>query len=235
MSPEEDSEPEDAEKWAAEMEERAPEFMEPVLELDEGEEVDTSKARSERDAAASTLYRERRTVEEVVEGEEEGADGEKVSTPVRLTRAERRSLREQKRLDREVERMQRSNHTTLRSSLAYKTFYDAVCNRVGVIVAGFGVAMILFTVSYDWLQGHELSLGPRHMFALVVSIAVYGIGMALEGLRVLSPECEGLEARALRAQASGEGVNGPQKKVEEPKPIPMIPEEALEKLSGKRE
>ncbi len=95
--------------------------------------------------------------------------------------------------------------------------------------------MILFTVSYDWLQGHQLSLGPRHMFALVISIAVYGIGMALEGLRVLSPECEGLEARALRVQASGEGVNGPRKKREEPKPIPMIPEEALEKLNGKGE
>lgn len=229
MPPEEDSEPEDAEQWAAEREERAPEFMEPVVEVDEGEEVDTSKARRERDAATSTLYRERRTVEEVVEVEEEAP------APKRLTRAERKALRERKRLDREVERMQRSNHSALRSSLAYKTFYDMVCNRVGVIIAGFGVAMILFTVSYDWLQGHQLSLGPRHMFALVISIAVYGIGMALEGLRVLSPECEGLEARALRVQASGEGVNGPRKKREEPKPIPMIPEEALVKLNGKGE
>jgi len=228
MPPEEDSEPEDADKWAAEREERAPEFMEPVVEVDEGEEVDTSKTRSERDAAASTLYRERQTVEEVVEEEEAPA-------PKRLTRAERKALRERKRLDREVERMQVSNHTALRSSLAYKTFYDMVCNRVGVIIAGFGVAMILFTVSYDWLQGNQLSLGPRHMFALLISIAVYGIGMALEGLRILSPECEGLEARALRAQATGEGVNGPRNKKEEPKPIPMIPEEALEKLNGKGE
>ncbi|UCC93382.1 MAG: hypothetical protein JSW25_01560 [Thermoplasmata archaeon] len=227
MPPEEEDAPEDADEWAAEREERAPEFMEPVVEVDDGEEdgVDTGKARKERDAAASTLYRERRTVEEVVEEEEKPA-------PKRLTRAEKRAQREQRRLDREVERMERSNGSTLRSSLAYKTFYDMVCNRVGVIIAGFGVAMILFTVSYDWLQGSQLSLGPRHLFALVISIVVYGIGMALEGLRILSPECEGLEARALRAQAAGEGANGPMKAAPEPKPIPMIPDEALEKLNG---
>ena len=230
MPPGEDSEPEDAEKWAAEREERAPEFMEPVVEVDEAEpgEVDTGRDRRERDAAASTLYRERRTVEEAVVEEE--APG-----PRRQTREERRARREQRRLDREVQRMMRSGDPRIGSSLAYKTFYDMVCNRVGVIVAGFGVAMILFTVSYDWLQGHELSLGTRHWTALVISIAVYGLGMALEGMRVLSPECEGLEARALRAQATGQ-VNGTARgRPEEPGPVPMIPEDALEKLKGGRE
>ncbi len=228
MPPEEDNELEDADKWAAEREERAPEHMEPVVEVDEGDEgeVDTQRDRRERDAAASTLYRERRVVEEVVEEEE-------TPKPRRPTREERRAAKEQRRLDREVQRMVRTNDSRIRSSLAYKTFYDMVCNRVGVIIAGFGVAMILFTVSYDWLQGHELSLGTKHWMALIISIAVYGLGMALEGMRILSPECEGLEAKALRAQAAGE-VNGTtRRRAEEPKPIPMIPEDALEKLNGK--
>jgi hypothetical protein len=230
MPPEEESEPEDADQWAAEREERAPEHMEPVVEVDEGEdgEVDTARDRKERDAAASTLYRERRVVEEVVE--------EKVAPrPRRPTRDERRAAKEQRRLDREVQRMMRNEGSRLRSSLAYKTFYDMVCNRVGVIIAGFGVAMILFTVSYDWLQGHQLSLGSKHWLALVISIAVYGAGMALEGLRILSPECEGLEARALRAQAAGEVNGGTRGRAEDPKPVPMIPDDALEKLNRKGE
>jgi hypothetical protein len=228
MPPEEEKETEDADQWAAEREEQAPEHMEPVVELDEGDEVDTTKDRQERDAKASTLYRERRTVEEVVEEDEEAP------APQRLTRAERKAIKEQRRLEREVQRMQRANGSRLQASLAYKTFYDMVCNRVGVIIAGFGVAMILFTISYDWLQGQSLSLGTRHWIALVISITVYGIGMAFEGLRILSPECEGLEARALAAQASGE-VNGGGNEREEPKPVPMIPDEALEQLNGKGE
>jgi hypothetical protein len=228
MPPEDEEGPEDADQWATEREERAPEFMEPVVEVDEGDlaEVDTLRGRKERDAASSTLYRERRTVEEVVEEEE------KVRRSRRPTREERRAAREQRRLDREVKRMMATNgDSRLRSSLAYKTFYDAVCNRVGVIVAGFGVAMILFTVSYDWLQGNELSLGRRHWMALIISISVYGLGMALEGLRILSPECEGLEARALRAQAAGRVNGGTDQGREEPKPVPMIPDDALEKLN----
>ncbi|UCC92358.1 MAG: hypothetical protein JSW25_06700 [Thermoplasmata archaeon] len=228
MPPDDDREAEDADQWAAEREERAPEHMEPVVEVDEGDEVDTARERKARDAKAAALYRERRTVEEVVEEEEE-------PKPQRLSRAEKRALRDQRRLDREVERMERANGSTLRSSLAYKTFYDMVCNRVGVIIAGFGVAMILFTVSYDWLQGQSLSLGTRHWIALVISIVVYGIGMAFEGLRVLSPECEGLEARALAAQAAGEVNGSTPGKHELPGPIPMIPDEALEKLNGGEE
>jgi hypothetical protein len=225
MPPEDEEEPEDADQWAAEREERAPEFMEPVVEVDEADlsEVDTLRDRKERDAASSTLYRERRVMEEVVE--------EDVTKPSRPTREERRAAREQRRLDREVHRLMARKDSRIRSSLAYKTFYDAVCNRVGVIVAGFGVAMILFTVSYDWLQGNELSLGRRHWIALIISITVYGIGMALEGLRILSPECEGLEAKALRAQAAGQVNGGTHQEREEPKPVPMIPDDALEKLN----
>jgi hypothetical protein len=230
MPPEEDKEPEDADQWAAEREEKAPDFMEPVVEVDDGEDedVDTSRDRKERDAKASALYRERRMVEEVVHEEE-------APPPRRPTRAERRAAKEQRRLDREVQRMQRANGSRLQSSLAYKNFYDMVCNRVGVIIAGFGVAMILFTVSYDWLQGESLSLGTRHWIALVVSITVYGIGMAFEGLRVLSPECEGLEARALAAQAAGEVDGGEKNRKEEPGPIPLIPDDALDKLNGRED
>jgi hypothetical protein len=224
MPPEEERTEDEGEDWAPEKEETAPEFMEPVVEVDEGDlkEVDLAKGRRERDAKGSALYRERRVVEEVVEEE---------AKPTRKpTRAERRAEKERLKLEREVQRLERQDQTGIRSSLAYKTFYDMVCNRVGVIIAGFGVAMILFTVSYDWLQGKEFSLGARHWVALVISIVVYGIGMGLEGLRILSPECEGLEAKALAAQAAGE-TNGPAKaKPEEPEHIPMIPDEAVEKL-----
>jgi len=230
MPPEKDKEPEDADQWAAEREEQAPEFMEPLVEVDEGDEVDLARDSKERDARASTLYRERRTVEEVVEEDEQ-----EPPAPKHLTRAQRKAIKEQKRLDREVQRMQRANGSAIRSSLAYKSFYDMVCNRVGVIIAGFGVAMILFTVSYDWLQGESLSLGTKHWTALILSIAVYGVGMALEGLRILSPECEGLETRALAAQAAGDVNGNGNKREEEPGPIPMIPLDALEKLNGKEE
>ncbi len=229
MAHEDDGGSDGADDWAAEREETAPAFMEPVVEVEEGEEVDPSRTRTERDARAAKLYRERRVVEEVVD---EAPAKEAKPKP---TREERRAIRERRRLEREVARIERANGSRLRSTLVYKTFYDMVCNRVGVIIAGFGVAMILFTVSYDWLQGHEFSLGTKHWLALIVSIAVYGLGMALEGMRILSPECEGLEARALRAQASADGGENSQRKREEPKPIPMIPEDALEKLNGGRD
>ena len=231
MPPEEEKKVEDGEEWAAEAEETAPEFMEPVVEgglADEtapGEEG-VRKARGSRDAKGSTLYRERRVVEEVLEGTEKA--------PQKPTRAERRAEKERLRLEREVDRGIRRRDSALRSSLVYKTFYDLVCNRVGVIIAGFGVAMVLFTISYDWLQGEELSLGSRHITALVISLVVYFVGMGMEGLRVLSPECEGLEAKALAAQANGEDVASKGKVEHEP--IPMIPDDAVEKLiNGKRD
>jgi hypothetical protein len=216
---------EDGEEWTAEAEETAPEFMEPVVEVGQADEAapgdeGVRKARGSRDAKESTLYRERHVVEEVVEEPEEA--------PRKPTRAERKAEKERLRLEREVDIVIKRRDSSRRSSLVYKTFYDMVCNRVGVIIAGFGVAMILFTISYDWLQGNELSLGARHLAALVISLVVYFVGMGMEGLRVLSPECEGLEAKALAAQATGE--EGPSKVKDEHEPIPMIPDEAVEKL-----
>jgi hypothetical protein len=213
--------------WTPEEEETAPEFMEPVVEVSEGDqalpgESGVRRARDERDARGSTLYRERTVVEKVVEEDRRDPEG-------RATRADRRAERERRRLDREVERAMRRQDSRIRSTLVYKTFYDLVCNRLGVIVAGFGVAMILFTISYDWLQGQELSLGTRHLTALVISVAVYFTGMGLEGMRVLSSECEGLEARALAAQANGD-PRGPARRQETNEHIPMIPDDAVEKL-----
>jgi hypothetical protein len=231
MPPEEEKKVEDGEKWTAEAEETAPEFMEPVVEVGQAEEAapgeeGVRKARGSRDAKDSTLYRERRVVEEVVEETEKA--------PRRPTRAERKAEKDRLRLEREVDRAVQRRDSPLRSSLVYKTFYDMVCNRVGVIIAGFGVAMILFTISYDWLQGNELSLGTRHLTALVISLVVYFVGMGMEGMRVLSPECEGLEAKALAAQANGE--DGVSHEKDEQKPIPMVPDDAVEKLlNGKRE
>lgn len=230
MPPEKDKRVKDGEEWTAEAEETAPEFMEPVVEVGNAREVvpgdeGVRKARGSRDAKGSTLYRERRVVEEVVEDTEEA--------PRKPTRAERRAEKERLRLEREVDRAIHHRDSALRSSLLYKTFYDMVCNRVGVIIAGFGVAMILFTISYDWLQGNELSLGTRHLTALVISLVVYFVGMGMEGLRVLSPECEGLEATALAAQANGE--DGASKVKDEHRPIPMVPDDAVEKLlNGER-
>ncbi len=231
MPPAEEKKVEDGEEWAAEAEETAPEFMEPVVEVDRAEEPapgeeGVRKARGERDAKGSTLYRERRVVEEVVE------DAQKA--PPKPTRAERRAEKERLRLEREVDREIRRRDSALRSSLVYKTFYDLVCNRVGVIIAGFGVAMVLFTISYDWLQGEELNLGTRHLTALVISLVVYFVGMGMEGMRVLSSECEGLESKALAAQANGE--DGASKEEDEHGPTPMIPEDAVEKfINGKRD
>ena len=232
MPPEKEKKVEDGGEWAAEAEETAPEFMEPVVEVGRAEEPapgeeGVRKARGERDAKGSTLYRERRMVEEVVVEDAEKA-------PPKPTRAERRAEKERLRLEREVDREIRRRDSALRSSLVYKTFYDLVCNRVGVIIAGFGVAMVLFTISYDWLQGEELNLGTRHLTALVISLVVYFVGMGMEGMRVLSSECEGLEAKALAAQANGEV--GASKGRDEHGPTPMIPEDAVEKfINGKRD
>ncbi len=231
MPPEEEKLEEVGADWTPEEEETAPEFMEPVVEVAEGDQVTPGeagvrKARGERDAKGSTLYRERTIVDEVVETDEE--------PPKKLTRAERRAEKERLRLDREVDREMRRRDSRIRSTLVYKTFYDLVCNRLGVIIAVFGVAMILFTISYDWLQGRELSLGTKHMTALVISLVVYFIGMGLEGMRILSPECEGVEARALRAQANGE-EGSVSTRSEEPEHIPMVPDDAVEKLlNGER-
>lgn len=224
MPPDDDTNDGKGEGWAPEREETAPEFMEPVVEVgDTGDdEVDTTRSQRERDARASKLYRERVVVEEVVE--------EKVVPARRPTREERRREREVLKLERELEREARRRQSWVRGTLVYKTFYDMVCNRVGVIVAGFGIAMILFTMLYDWLQGKPFSLGTRHTFYLAVSLAVYFFGMGLEGLRVLSWECEGLETAAIAAQANGAATQAKAMAREEPAHIPMIPDEAVEEL-----
>jgi hypothetical protein len=224
MPPEDHTEEEEGEDWAPEKEETAPEFMEPVVEVGVtgDNEVDLTKTRREREAKSSKLYRERVMVEEVVE--------ETVEPTRHPTRAERRRERKAEKLQRAMEREARRRRSWLRSTLAYKTFYDMVCNRVGVIIAGFGVAMILFTMLYDWIQGRPFSLGTRHTFALTISLIVYFFGMGLEGLRVLSWECEGLESAAIAAQATGQGTTRRTKGPEKPAHIPLVPDEALEEL-----
>ena len=225
MPPEEESQEEEGADWTAEAEETAPEFMEPVVEMAEVEvapgEEGVRKAREERDAKDTTLYRERTVTEEVVE--------EDRKPPRPPTRAERKAEKERLRLEREVDREIRRRDSWLRTTLAYKTFYDLVCNRVGVIIAGFGVAMILFTISYDWLQGESLSLGARHMTALIISLAVYFTGMGLEAMRILSPECEGLEAKALRTQADS-ATGAISQPPNDQEPIPMVPDDAVQML-----
>ena len=227
MPPEEDGNEEGGAAWTPEEEETAPEFMEPVVEVTEDAEATPGeagvrRARGERDAKGSTLYRERTVVEETVE--------EDAAPPRRPNREERRAERERLRLEREVDREMRRRDSRIRSTLVYKTFYDLVCNRVGVIIAGFGVAMILFTISYDWLQGEELSLGPKHMTALIISLVVYFVGMGLEAMRILSPECEGLEAKALKTQSTGPAPADLTGRPEGSDHIPMIPEDAVEIL-----
>jgi hypothetical protein len=227
MPSEDDKDRDEGSEWASEREETTPEFMEPVVEVDDdgSDEVDITKARSERDAKGSALYRERRVVKEVVEEEE--------TKPPKKTRAQLREEREVRKLARALERDLERRETWWRGTLAYKTFYDMVCNRIGVIIAGFGIAMILFTIAYDWLQGRQLSLGRDHMVALSISLVVYFFGMALEGLRAWSWECDGLEAAA-RAQAE-EGPVATERTREETNHVPMIPEDALEKLNGNDE
>jgi hypothetical protein len=165
-------------------------------------------------------------VEELVDDE--------VKPRKQLSRKERRHLKQERALDREVEREERRRRSWLRSTLVYKTFYDMVCNRIGVIIAGFGVAMILFTMLYDWLQGNEFSLGTRHSVALAISLVVYFTGMGLEGLRVLSWECEGLESAALEVQVNGEGAQDRRGSPEDHH-IPLIPEEAVVELINGRD
>ena len=228
MPPEEEDREEtqdvDGDEWAPEREETAPEFMEPVVEVEEAEPgaVDLARARKERDAKASTLYRERRVVEEVVE--------ERAEPARRPTRRERREAREIESLQRALEREVERRDSWLRSTLAYKTFYDLVCNRLGVIVAGFGIAMILFVISYDWMQGRELHLGTKHWIGIIISLSVYCLGMVLEGIRAWSWECEGID-RATRAARAGPGEGPSEAPASDGDgPVPMIPEDAVEGL-----
>ncbi len=175
------------------------------------EEVDV-----ERDVIGTGLYRERTVVEEVEE-----------RRPKRPTKEVLREEREVRKLERALRRELAHRDSWLRGTLVYKTFYDMVCNRVGVIVAGFGIAMTLFTVFYDVLQGESISFGARHMAALVVSLVVYFTGMGLEALRIWSWECDGVEEAP---EVDAVVPNGQRGQVEEEGHIPMIPQEAIDDI-----
>lgn len=196
----------------------------PASEGGEGAEVEGPELVQvdvERDVIGTGLYRERRIVGELVE-EEVLLQEEEGTRRDRGARADR-GQRGRKRAGRPVG-----------DSMASKFFYDLVCNRMGVMIAGFGMAMILFTMAYDHLQGQELSFGLRHTIALAISIAVYLFGMAIEMLRVWSWQCEGAETEEevvrARPAAHGDGSHSP---------TPMIPEDALGALTkgedGERE
>jgi len=166
----------------------------------------------EREVIGTSLYRERAIVEEVVE--EDVAPAEEA----RRRRAERRAARQAKARPRPA-------REGLRATLGYKVFYDLVCNRLGVVLMGFGLALLLFSVLYDPMRHEPLSIGPRQLMALVVAGVVYFVGMGLEMLRAWSRECEG-EAEAVRARPNDRGRDGDA-------PIPLVPEEAVRKLSGR--
>jgi len=164
----------------------------------------------EREVIGTSLYRERAIVEEVVE--EEAGPG----AVARRRRAERRAT---------GRAAARPSPEGLRATLGYKVFYDLVCNRLGVVLMGFGLALLLFSVLYDPMRHEPLSIGPRQLMAMVVAGVVYFVGMAFEMLRAWSPECEGEpEAPDVAPRPPADGGDAP---------MPMVPEEALEKLVGR--
>lgn len=209
-----------------------PQAMEPVRVVEEAEAVspegtddETRTARSpivevdvEREVIGTGLYRERHIVEEVVE--------EDVVPP---TRKERRRDR-RRRVSRARTRPRAGGG--LRGTLGYKLFYDLVCNRVGLVLAGFGTVLLLFVMLYDPMRRVPLEFGPKHLLAVAVAGVIYGVGMVFEMLRAWSWECEGadeplpddgpadpLQARARRA-TGGDA------------PIPLVPEDALTQLGS---
>ncbi len=171
------------------------------------EEVDV-----ERDVIGTHLYRERRTVEEVevVEVEEPGARG-------------RRRPRVGGGGSRREGRRPRGVH----DSLAHKFFFDMVCNRLGLIVIGFGTVMILFVMAYDYIHHQPLSMGRRHILALVGTLVIYAVGVGLELLRAWSWECE--EEAPVAPSRQGAATDG-KGAVEDFTPIPLVPEDAAGRL-----
>jgi hypothetical protein len=173
----------------------------------------------EREVIGTGLYRERRIVEEVVE--------EEVAPP---SSEERR--RERRRRARARTRPRAGGG--LRGTLGYKFFYDIVCNRVGLVLAGFGTVLLLFVMLYDPMRRVPLEFGPKHMLAVAVSGAVYGVGMVFEMLRAWSWECEGAEGTV-----DGDG-DGPGQSTSARAPrgrdldaaIPLVPDDALAQLVG---
>jgi hypothetical protein len=171
------------------------------------EEVDV-----ERDVIGTHLYRERRMVEEVEEVEVEEP---RARARPRPREAAGRSWGERRR------------RRGIRDSLAHKFFYDMVCNRLGLILIGFGTVMILFVMAYDYIHDQPLSLGRRHMLALVGTLVIYAVGVSLELLRVWSWECEEEVPVIPQPQAT---AGEDEVTAEDSTPIPLVPDDAASRL-----
>jgi len=166
----------------------------------------------EREVIGTSLCRERAIVDVVVEED---------VAPAEIARRRRAARREARPVGPRTSRAREG----LRATLGYKVFYDLVCNRLGVVLMGFGLALLLFSVLYDPLRREPLSIGPRQLMALVVAGVVYFVGMGLEMLRAWSWECEG-ELGTVYARRKDRAREGDA-------PIPLVPAEALGKLSGR--
>ena len=180
----------------------------------------------EREVIGTRLYRERRIEERVVEVD--------VRPP---TREERRAARGRERV-RAALRKHAPAEGGLRATLGYKLFYDLVCNRLGLVLAGFGSAMLLFVMLYDPVRRQPLEFGPMHLLGLAVAGVVYLVGMVLEMLRAWSWECDAAEMGGT-APVGSSGMPVPARKEAAlfPAPIPLVPEDAVERLRidlGKR-
>jgi len=75
------------------------------------------------------------------------------------------------------------------------------------------------------MRDEPLSIGPRQLMAMVLAGALHFVGMGLEMLRAWSRECEG-ELGTVSVRREGRAREGDA-------PIPLVPEEALGKLSGR--
>ena len=177
------------------------------------EEGELEEVDLEREVIGTHLYRERRVVEEAVEVEVPPEAGRRRRRPRRTRKGPRRARRARE---------------GLRRSLAYKFFFDIVCNRLGLIVIGFATVMILFVMFYDYIHDRPFSLGRQHVLALVVTLVIYAFGFTLEMVRAWSWECEDEAPLAVpRVAADGDGRG------EDHKPLPLIPEDAVEELQGR--
>ncbi len=173
----------------------------------------------EREVIGTRLYRERRIVESVVEVE--------VRPP---TREERRCGRRGRERVRAALRKRASAEGGLRATLGYKLFYDLVCNRLGLVLAGFGSAMLLFVMLYDPVRRQPLEFGPVHLLGLAVAGAVYFVGMVLEMLRAWSWECDAPDVAEAVPVGAGGMPPAARRAAAPPSPTPLVPEDALASL-----
>ena len=172
----------------------------------------------EREVIGTQLYRERRFETRTVEVE--------VRPP---TREERRAGRGNERVRRAL-RKRDVAEGGLRSTLGYKAFYDLVCNRLGLVLAGFGSAMLLFVMLYDPVRRQPLEFGPMHMLGFAVAGAVYFAGMVLEMLRAWSWECDEAAIEAAVPAGAGGSAAPARAAAAPPQSLPLVPEEATAAL-----